>query len=142
MNFPSTQQQGGKGNVTYATFGDRFFAFIIDVIIFGILTSYFLGGGEGWISYLISFVLFCSFEFFTKGQTLGKMAMKLRTVDAETFGELSLEQILLHNVTKVILLPLDIIFGFFANDNDPARKNQIRYTQRYSKTAVIKEERI
>lgn len=131
--------------VRYAEFGDRFVAYIIDGIIFGLITSAFTWGRgfdgymmSSWVGTIIGIVYFWFFEAFNNGQSLGKMVMKLRTVDAITFGKINPGQALLHVIGKEIFLLIDLIIGSIGQTQDPKGKNQIRLTQKLANTSVIK----
>jgi uncharacterized RDD family membrane protein YckC len=80
------------GAPDYATFGTRFLAYLIDILIIGVPGSilYFIGfsisEGLGILMWLIVFAAgiyyFGYFEGGPEGQTIGKRTMKIRTVDA------------------------------------------------------------
>ena len=88
------------------------------------------------ISYLIGFFYFWVLESFNNGQTLGKMALKLRTVDSKTFLVPEPGKIAINSIAKPSgFIILDLILGVLVNSGDPQRK--IRYTQNLSETVVI-----
>ena len=140
--------------VIYAESLPRIAAFIIDGIIIGLIGTpltwifvplNFLNPmgfffSTWWIttliSYLIGFFYFWVLESFNNGQTLGKMALKLRTVDANTFQVPEPGKIAINSLTKPSgFIILDLIIGVIVNSGDPQRK--IRYTQNLSETVVI-----
>lgn len=140
-------------NVNYAEFGDRLVAFFIDGIVFQVITSFFglivgrnwvFGLGTSWTdsvpSILFGFLYFFLFEAYNHGQTLGKMAMKLRTVDDQTFKEPTPSQAALHSIGKNIALFVDLVVGLIVREEKRSlqENNQVRFTQRYSRTSVIK----
>jgi uncharacterized RDD family membrane protein YckC len=142
-------------NTKLADDGDRFLAYIIDGMIIGAIASSlqgliygwhgfnpmnFVWSNESYVSYGLSLLYYWGFEFLTKGRTLGKMAMHLRTVDEATFQPVNAFRYLLHSIGKVFLVPLDFIIGSIARDkSNPVYKSQVRITQRLSKTVVLKE---
>ena len=152
VGFSPTPQ---KRHVFFAKFGDRFLAFIIDSIIFSALTFVIgLISGERWLrgigmatiytdawpSIIVSYVYFCLFDILNDGKSPGKAIMKLKIVDEDTLGEITTKQALLHNLGKVLFLPIDLIIGLIAGDDgDPKEKSQIRISQRMSKTVVLKQ---
>lgn len=141
--------QSPPSNVSFADDGTRFIAFIIDSIILGIFTSILGYHGEfnmmmmtdyssRALDVFISFGYFWLLEAFNRGQTLGKMIMKIRTVDERSKGPINPGQALLHILGKVFFLPLDIIIAWFVGKNTPEEKSQVRVSQRISKTVVIR----
>lgn len=141
--------QMAPSNVRFADDGTRFVAFIIDSIILGIFTS-ILGYhgdfsmmmmtdyGSRAIDIVVSLAYFWLLEAFNHGQTLGKMIMKIRTVDERSKGPINPGQALLHVLGKVLFLPLDIIIAWFVGKTTPEEKSQVRVSQRLSKTVVIR----
>lgn len=146
----------GSLEVTYASEGDRFVAFIIDSILFGLAGKVFgllfglpfLGSMsldfvvDSWPVAFIGFLYLFLCEAFNGGQTLGKMAMKIKTVDSKTLGDISPAQAAVHSVGKAFFLIIDILIGAFTKEDKQnfslEEKNTIRYLQRVSKTSVIK----
>ncbi|MHA1648459.1 MAG: RDD family protein [Promethearchaeota archaeon] len=138
----------------YADFGDRFIAYLIDSIIFSAIGSLlgtifglnmaFWGLGDNifrdqWFNIIIGFVYFFAFEALNHGQTLGKMAMKLRTIDNRTGKAPTPDVAILHVLGKVIILGLDVIIAFFAKDHSTEEgEHRYRFTQAISHTSVIK----
>lgn len=140
--------------IHYADFWPRFVAIILDSIIIGIIGSSLSwiidpfnilnlwGIAFSWLnnllSYLIGFIYFWGLETYNNGQSLGKMAMKLRTVDANTFLVASPKKNAINNLAKPSgLLILDLIIGLISNSGDPQKK--IRILQSISETVVISE---
>ncbi len=141
--------------VKYADDGDRLVALIIDGMLFSAITgvlglilgqnwwfSLGLSGNfwtDSWPSMIAGLAYFFFMESFNHGQTLGKIVMKIQTVNDSTLQPVSSKEAILHSLGKVIILPLDIIVGLIARDNsasDPER-NQVRFTQKLSHTSVI-----
>ena len=142
--------------VIYADDGNRFIAFIIDSVLFGIAGKLFgLMFGlpfldrltldfviDSWPVAIIGFLYLFLLEAFNGGQTLGKMVMKIKTVDAETLGDISQAQAAVHSSGKAFFLLIDIIVGALTKEDKEdfslREKNTIRILQRVSKTSVIK----
>ncbi|MFO8016998.1 MAG: RDD family protein [Promethearchaeia archaeon] len=137
--------------VEYATFGPRLLAFIIDIILISIISGIISSLlpfelRQFWrfamSAQLISFILytlyFWGLEAYNSGQTLGKMAMRLRTVDKENLEVADTSQYLINNLFRAgVLLILDIILGILINSGDPQQK--LRLAQNLSRTVVIRE---
>jgi hypothetical protein len=71
------------------------------------------------------------------------MVMKIKTVDEVTFGNITAQQALLHVIGKAFFLPIDVIIGLIMRDSDKkdltkTDTQQVRLTQRFSHTVVIK----
>ena len=86
----------------------------------------------------VSFLYLFFFEAFNNGQTLGKMVMKIQTVDENTFGTITHKQAALHTIGK-LFLPIDVIIGLIQRDKSESEmeKNQVRFSQKFSHTSVI-----
>jgi len=139
-------------SIKYADDGDRFVAYIIDGILFSVIGSFFglIFGipwdidlvssmwNNSWSITGISFLYLFLFETFNNGQTLGKMILKIQTVDENTFGKISRKQAALHTIGK-LFLPIDVIVGLIQRDKSVSEmeKNQVRFTQKFSHTSVI-----
>jgi len=137
---PVADQKTSKGS-NYGDFWERFVALIIDAAILGII-SILLFFNINWyianlLSFLIALLYFWLLETYNKGQTVGKMAMKLRTVNEETLEVASIGDYLLNNLLKshLIGLIIDFIIGLIVNSGDP--KNKFRIMENASKTVVI-----
>jgi hypothetical protein len=135
----------------YANDGDRLVAYLIDGVLFSAIGS-FLGlifgiswkidlvsslWNNSWPVIGVSFLYLFFFEAYN-GQTLGKMVMKIQTVDDKSFGKITTKQAALHTIGK-LFLPLDIIIGLISRDKSESKmeKNQVRFTQKFSQTSVI-----
>jgi uncharacterized RDD family membrane protein YckC len=113
-----------------AYWGERFVAWLIDVIIIGIIVgvlglfSWFTAGSFYWWSNWPSWVPFFNFNvggviyflywFFmdgSYGQSLGKMVMRLQVVRLDG-GRATMGQAALESVGKAFLLPIDAIVGW------------------------------
>ncbi|MFX1358334.1 MAG: RDD family protein, partial [Promethearchaeota archaeon] len=92
-------------------------------------------------NFLIGFCYFWLLEAFNKGQTVGKLALKLRTVDENSLEITTPAQYAINNISKATgFLILDVIIGILINSSaeEPARK-RLRLTQNLARTAVIAE---
>lgn len=137
-----TQKTDSDSSVEYAEFFERFIALLIDGIIL-VIIGVFLGITLGWglanfLIFGIGFLYFWLMETSNKGQTIGKMAMKLRTVKEDTLEVADVGEYLLNNLLKghIATLIIDLIIGLIANSGDP--QNKLRIMQKASGTAVIK----
>jgi len=130
---------------TYADFGPIVVAIIIDGIIIGTvyLILFFI---LPWffahlIGYVIAVLYLWLLESLNKGQTLGKMAMKLRTVNEQTLEvSKSIGDYLVNNLLKghLVLMIIDFVAGMITNSGDP--KQRFRIMQNASNTVVITTE--
>jgi uncharacterized RDD family membrane protein YckC len=142
-------------SVIYADILKRIVAFIIDSIIIGIvggglswlifvpwLPSYnvFNPLGNWWITFpfdwMIGFLYYWLLEARNRGQTVGKMAMNIRTVDEKTLKPATSNNNAINNILKGSpFLIVDVIIGLLKNSEDP--KKRLRYMQNISETVVI-----
>ena len=143
--------------VQYADFWIRLLALIIDSIIIGIIGSLislvlfiwwipfnplFFWEREWWtisfpFDWLIGFLYHWLLEANNDGQTVGKKALKIRTVDEKTLGLASSSNYALNNIFKSSpFLILDLIIGIIKYSGDP--KYRFRIMQHVSETVVIK----
>jgi uncharacterized RDD family membrane protein YckC len=85
---PAWAAQGPSG--PRASFGRRFVAYLVDVILIGIVGGILVaifGTGVGYgLDLLVGIAYFGYLEGGPKGQTLGKMALGIRVVDFSTGG--------------------------------------------------------
>jgi len=159
VSTPEPQVFPESSEITYASDGDRFVAFIIDSILFGLAGKLFglmfglpflLIGNmsfdfslvvDNWTVALAAFLYFILFEALNKGQTPGKMALKIKTVDSETLSAITPAQAAINAFGKAVFLGLDIIIGLITREDKSLKeKNTIRIMQRVSKTSVVKIE--
>jgi uncharacterized RDD family membrane protein YckC len=151
--------------VRFVGFGDRLIAYIIDMIVLNVFSFLIglilplpsidplalidmngnidMGAFQNYmlVNTLITFIFSMIYYFVCymglKGKTVGKAALKIITVDADTLepmiqpGKIFLDSIL--KATGLILL--DLIIGAIAN---PGQKQQFRIMQKAAHTAVIK----
>lgn len=135
------------GDAVYADFIPRLVAVIIDGIIISIISwlillpFYFnpllIFWQSYFVNYAIGFLYYFLLEAFNKGQTLGKAALKLRTVDEKTFKPTTTDKYALNNILKAggFLFLLDFIVGILMNSGKPERR--LRLMQNVSETVVI-----
>ena len=108
---PYGQQPGFMGDVKYAEFKDRFWAYVIDIIILNVIVSALF---YSWmpleafstLSLFLVFIWFFVWELLGNGagQSLGKRIMKIKTVNAETMGPIDIKQSALNALGKVFTL--------------------------------------
>ncbi|MFX0155757.1 MAG: RDD family protein [Candidatus Hodarchaeota archaeon] len=142
-------------SIEYADFVPRLVAIIIDGILIGIIGSSLSWAFFFWVPFnifdpfggwwaisfpfdwLIGFLYSWGLETYNNGQTVGKMAMNLRTVDENTFGPTTSSRYAINNILKPsALLILDFIIGVLKNSGDP--KKRLRIMQNVSETVVIR----
>ena len=139
-----TTKETDSSKVIYADFGQRFVAWIIDFVLVAVISIILFSIGQWFFAIIIGYVLallyFWLLEAFNNGQTVGKMAMKLRTVNEKTLEVAEPLDYLVNNILKsnIGLLVIDVIVGLISNSDDP--KNRIRIMQDASNTVVIKAE--
>ena len=142
-------------SVEYAGFWSRLVALIIDSIIISIIGSslsfiIFVSwipfnifdplGGWWFVSFpfdwMLGFLYYWGLEVGKDGQTVGKMAMKIRTVDEKTLGGATTRNYAINNIFKSSpFLIFDFLIGIIKNSGDP--KQRIRIMQNISETVVI-----
>ncbi len=147
---PGATPPAGKV-IDLAGWGDRILAYIIDMILAGIvlgiiesiivLPGWFAGGMVGipdyvpWSNFgfdnLFWFVYFL-FMDLQYGQSIGKMVMKIKTTNMDG-GPIDLTQAAIGAFGKAFLLPLDVILGWLFTKE----KSQRIFTY-LAKTIVIK----
>ena len=137
-----------KEKPKFANFTERSLAWFIDMMIILLVVvplSLYLNFGYFYIYtnvylFIIGFFYFFLLEYFNKGQTLGKMLIRIRSVDEKILDHAKLTQYFLNNVTKATpFLFIDLFFGLLANYNSTgAIKKHVRITQNLSEISVIK----
>ena len=135
---PATWERPEKN---YASFSNRFFAFFIDglllnmIIFFATLYANFLV--YFFASTLTVFLYFFFLEAFFKGQTIGKILLKIRTVDESSFQPPDISQALVNNIARgSFLFLIDFVLGIIANSGKPNKRYRI--LQNFSRTVVVK----
>ena len=142
-SYAQVPQQFSAPGITYASFGQRFWAILIDFIILlipGLIFTFTLN--FPWATILIGVVslfYFWLLEAYNKGQTIGKIALKIRTVDDQRHEIASSGNYLVNNIFKIhpILFIIDFIIGILVNSGDPQKR--LRLMQNASHTVVIRE---
>jgi len=142
-------------SVIYAEFLTRIIALIFDSIIIGMIGSFFtwiiinpwfpvnfFDPFAGWwftfpFDWLTGFLYHWLMETHNNGQTLGKMALNIRTVDEKTLGKANSRNLALNNLFKSSpFLILDFIMGVVKNPKvDPKKRKRIM--QNISETVVV-----
>ncbi len=137
----------------YATGTDRIFAWVIDVLIILALSrgvsflipwinpfslfDFFSSSLSFLFDFLFGFFYFWLMESYNKGQTLGKMALSIKTVDENTLEVSTPINYALNNLSKsTAFIILDVILGVLVNSGDPQKR--LRILQNVSKTVVVK----
>ena len=132
--------QSGLGLV-YASWGSRFVAWLIDVLIVGaiaevlalpafrILDVPFVSIG----SRDIILFLYWTVSEGVYGKSIGKMAMRLRVVRPDG-SPITLAEAAIESVGKAFILPLDCIIGWIAEE---AKSKKQRLFSMIAKTVVV-----
>ncbi|MHA2243620.1 MAG: RDD family protein [Candidatus Hodarchaeales archaeon] len=137
----------------------RFWAWLIDVVIVGMVTSplssllYFSLGNGDWFSgglwspfqllgpsSLILFAYFVIMENYY-GQTIGKMVLNLEVVSERTGERPTIGEIAISALGKSYFLPFDVILGLLARDKYQVPSLEQRLAQKWSKTVVIQQQK-
>ncbi len=132
-----------------AFWGERFVAWLIDVIIIGLIVGFLnlfswfaIGSFAGWPSWVpffnfnaggVIYFLYWLFMDGAYGQSLGKMVMRLRIVRLNG-GKMNMGQSALESVGKAFLLPIDAILGWILYPG-----SRQRLFNRLSDTVVIRD---
>ncbi len=113
----------GTGNMRIGRWGERFLAYVIDVIIVGLAVGVLLAGPESeqvlgaeedalvnWpIVSSVFFAYFVILEYFT-GYTIGKRVFRLMVSDKDG-ARPTIKSLLISNFGKAYLMPFDAIIG-------------------------------
>ncbi|MHA2069421.1 MAG: RDD family protein [Candidatus Thorarchaeota archaeon] len=139
-----------SANLMLASWGERFVAWLIDMVVLGVLLSwmvwpgfYWLPGAWGtmfpnWIPFIdlgfrnIIYFLYWTVLEGTYGQSLGKKVMKIEVIHING-QELDLGKAAYQSIGKAFLLPLDCIFGWIQYSS-----KQQRLFNYLSNTVVVK----
>ncbi len=134
-----------------ASWGERFVAWLIDMVLLGIVLAWFRLPGFYWIPRMwggvvphwipfvdfgfnnVVYLLYWAILEGVYGQSLGKMAMKIQVtgLDSEPIG---FTAAIIQSIGKAFLLPLDCILGWVLY---PSR--QQRLFNNLSETVVLKK---
>jgi uncharacterized RDD family membrane protein YckC len=120
-----------------AGFGERFIAWLIDVIIVGVVDAvlYRLLGGVGYgLSTIVSFAYYGFFEGGPAGQTIGKRVANIRVVRADGSGaELGWGTALIRHVCRIIsAIPCALGYFWMLGDAD-----KMTWHDKLSQTVVV-----
>jgi uncharacterized RDD family membrane protein YckC len=148
-----TSAGASQPEVILAKWSDRFVAWLIDfaivnIVVLSVLAAvsfpFWFGDEDRWFGpgpyggparYAIgstAFFLYWTFFEATKGQSIGKIIMKLKTVNLAG-GPAGIKSAAIQSFGKAFLLPIDVVLGWvFTNDN------RQRIFNRASDTIVIK----
>ncbi len=154
------QPAGNK--LVVADGGARFWAWLIDILIVGAITSalssmvFFTLGDWSWWSFgiwnplqwffslgpssLVFFVYSLAMEYYY-GQTLGKMILNLEIVSERTGQRPTVGEIALSSLGKAFFLPLDVFFGWISRDQYQIPNLEQRITQKWARVVVIRQEK-
>ena len=132
--------ESGRGLV-YASWGSRFVAWLIDVLIVGaiaeilqlpalrILDIPFMSIG----SRDVILFLYWTLSEGIYGKSIGKMAMRVRVVKLDG-SRISLAEAAIESVGKAFILPLDCIIGWIAEESKSKKQ---RLFSMIAKTVVV-----
>jgi uncharacterized RDD family membrane protein YckC len=127
--------------IILATWGERFMAYLIDIILIGIVAGmlgplYFLPQNYGLIHLGLSEVLLFLYWTYlegTNGQSLGKRALGIKVVDL--YGDqIDIGTSMYQAIGKAFLGPLDLIIGWILYP-----EKQQRLFNNLSRTIVTKQ---
>lgn len=136
---PGGWQGGGPSGPSgpRASFGYRFGAWLIDVIILGVVDTVVravIGLYPGsFVGTIINFAYYGYFEGGPAGQTVGKLALGIRVVRKDDFGPLGWGTALLRNLCR-ILSAIPCLLGYFWMLWDPEK---MTWHDKLSNTVVV-----
>jgi uncharacterized RDD family membrane protein YckC len=111
---PEWQPEGPSG--PRASFGRRFVAYLIDVILLaivgGVLTAFMSREAANAISFLVGLAYFGFFEGGSSGQTLGKKALGIRVIDFSAGGPIGYGRGVIRYLAR-ILSTIPLLLGYF-----------------------------
>lgn len=143
---PAATAQTISSGLKLAFWGERFVAWLIDVIIIGVIVgilnlfNLFAGltwpGWPNWVPFFnagsVLYFLYWMFMEGMYGQSLGKMIMQIKVVRLDG-GKIGISMAALESLGKAFLLPLDCILGWILYPK--SRQRAFNYL---SQTIVIK----
>ena len=156
---PSSSSGGGEGiekapvEITLASWGDRFLAWLVDFILvsIGLAILFALISIPFWFSYYgnmervfkdsgplpyiissLGLLAYWIYFEFTTGQSIGKRLLKIKTTDLDG-RKIDTKSAVIESFGKAFLLPLDVVLGWIFTNN----KRQ-RVFNRITNTIVIK----
>lgn len=140
----------------------RFWAWLIDILIIGAVTSIFSSmlffSLEDWslweygfwspFQWLFSlgpssvfFFLYCIVMEYYYGQTLGKMVLNLEVVSERDGNRPLLSELIISAIGKSFFLPLDVFLGWITKDENQIPNLEQRMTQKWARIVVIQQEK-
>jgi uncharacterized RDD family membrane protein YckC len=140
----------------------RFWAWLIDIVIIGMITSalssiifFSLSNWDFWsfgvwspFQWLSSFgpsslffFLYCIFMEYYYGQTIGKMVVNLEVVSERTGERPTVGEIAISALGKAFFLPIDVFLGWIAREESQIPNLEQRITQKWAKTVVIEKQK-
>jgi len=132
----------------YADFLQRSLAWFIDIMVVLVIViplSIYVNFGLFYVYtniYLltIGFFYFWLFETLNKGQTLGRLVVKIRAVDEKTLKPAKTTSYFINNVTKATpFLLFDFLLGIISNINSTGTvKKRLRIVQNITEIAIIR----
>lgn len=148
MNTPYSYGEVPPDQIKLAEWKDRFFAWLIDIIIVSIVIQilYSISGSSGYdIKSFplrsLAFFLYWTFFETIRGQSIGKKVLKLKTVEfseriKQTGKIVGIKSAAIQSFGKSFLLPIDLILGWIFTN-----KYRQRIFNKLSNTVVVKLER-
>lgn len=149
MSTPYSYTELPPAQLRLAEWKDRLFAWLVDIIIVSIVIHilYGISGSSGYDVKSfplrsLAFFLYWTFFETMKGQSIGKMVLKLRTVEFsermnQTAGmTVDIKSAAIQSFGKSFLLPIDLVLGWIFTN-----KYRQRIFNRLSNTVVVKLER-
>jgi hypothetical protein len=148
MSTPYSYAEFPPAQFKLAEWKDRFFAWLIDVIIVSIVIQimYGISGSSGYDLKSfplrsLAFFLYWTFFETIKGQSIGKIVLKLKTIELAEGRKkeeipINIKSAAIESFGKSFLLPIDLILGWIFTN-----KYRQRIFNRLSNTVVVKLER-
>lgn len=149
MSTPYSYTEFPPAQLRLAEWKDRFFAWLVDIIIVSIVIHilYSISGSSGYDVKSfplrsLAFFLYWTFFETMKCQSIGKMVLKLRTVEfSERMNQIAgktvdIKSAAIQSFGKSFLLPIDLVLGWIFTN-----KYRQRIFNRLSNTVVVKLER-
>lgn len=140
-----TQKTSVTVNLTLADISTRAIALILDTILISLanaflsipLTLMLKNSNTGSLFLgLLTFAYFIGMEAYNNGQTVGKIAMKIKVVDLDG-SAITPQQSIIRNLLRIVDgLPLFYIVGIIIASNSQLKQ---RFGDKIAKTVVIKK---
>ncbi|MHA1969726.1 MAG: RDD family protein [Candidatus Hodarchaeales archaeon] len=160
---PSEMLEPTGNKLVIAEGWPRFWAWLIDVVIVGMITnvlsslifliidswdfwSYGVWNPAQWIfsfgpSSLFLFVYFILMEYYNEGQTIGKMVLNLEIVSERTGERPTIGETAISAAGKAFFLPIDVFLGWISRDESQVPNLEQRITQKWAKVVVIEQQK-